>query len=144
MKLQSVWVERKWVAVIEAIYSRQYLERLIKANFKLEHCQIGDRNMVSIINVLIDEDDVKRHGVLFNEKINLVLLERVQKIDHQEVADLRDHYALMALCEAGVLHSGVIEDLLPAARRIVLEMDLGEVGSGLASADRLRKIKAEG
>ncbi len=34
-------------------------------------------------------------------------------------------------------------DLSPAARRIVLEMDMGE-GRSLASAERLRKTRAEG
>lgn len=144
MKLQSVWVERKWVTAIEAIYSRQYLERLIKGNFGLAHCQIADREMASIINVMVDEDDVKQHGILFHEKINQMMLERIQKIDHLEAAEVRDHYVLMALCEAGVLHAGVIADLSPAARRIVLEMDMGEGGKSLASAERLRKSKVEG
>ena len=142
MKLQSVWVERKWVSAIEAIYSRQYLERLIKANFKLMHCQIADRELASIINVMIDEDDVRKHGILFHEKINLLMVERIQKIDHTEAAEVRDHYALMALCEAGVLHAGVIEELSPVARRMVLEMDMGE-GNSLASVERLRKCRDE-
>ncbi|MWV14212.1 hypothetical protein F3I62_19090 [Pseudomonas sp. R-28-1W-6] len=143
MKLQSIWVEKKWVSAIEAIYSRQYLERLIKANFKLGHCAVGDRDLASIINLVVDEESVKQHGFLFDEKVNLMMVERIQKIDHREASEVRDHYALMALCEAGVLHAGVIEELSPQARRIVLEADMGEGGKGLAAVERLRKTRDE-
>ncbi len=125
-------VERKWVSVLEALYSRAYIERLIKGNLKVDQVTVGSSSMASFVEIEVVG------GTVSSDQINDLLLERVGKISPTETTGITDHYVLTALFEAGVIHSGVMEDLSRPARRVVLE---GEADAGmrkLRDASRLR------
>ncbi len=125
-------VERKWIAVLEALYSRPYIERLIKGNLHVDQVMIGASQMASFVEIEVTG------GSVSSEQINDLLLERIEKISPGETAEVTDHYVLAALFEAGVIHSGVMEDLSRAARRVVLEGEVDPSMRKLRDASRLR------
>lgn len=125
-------VERKWIAVLEALYSRSYIERLIKGNLHVNQVLIGSSTMASFIEI-----DVQG-GSATSDQVNDLLLERIGKISPSETAEITDHYVLAALFEAGVIHPGVMEDLSRAARRVVLESETDPGMRKLREASRLR------
>ncbi len=130
-------VERKWVSVLEALYSRAYIERLIKGNLKVDQVMVGSAAMASFVEIEVVGGNVS------SDQINDLLLERVSKIAPAEAAEVADYYVLTALFEVGVIHSGVMDGLSKPARRVVLEGEADEGMRKLRDVSRLRGTKQE-
>lgn len=138
-----ILIQRKWVVAIQAVYSNNYLVNFLGGKYGIKEIEISDKPMGSLIGIHVSVDDVRGRGPMFNETVNELLQARVEKIDYREVGHVEDPYALAVLCEAGVLHEGVIEYLTPVARRQVLQCDIFGGKATEGKATRLRRSRVE-
>lgn len=140
-----MWIERKWVAALQAACGPDSPIEYIRGALGLgNETSLTGGLLGSLIEIEVAESDLKgRNGTIFNEVINGTLLSHVETLKPEDTLHIEDHYALMALCEAGVIHQGVISQLSAAGRRQVLQYEISGGHQKLDQAQRLRASPKE-